>query len=175
MKMLVIGCPGAGKSILTGRINEFLHFPVMHLDKAYYTGEGKSHITKEDLVAKIYEFSNENDNWIIDGNYIGTLEIRVKLADTIILLDIPSDICLANACKRAEESIKNNKNRDDMAEGFDETITEDFADFIKNFRKDTLPRIKTILENQNNKNIIVLNNYDDIEDFIKSLSPELQA
>ena len=52
MKIIIIGCPGAGKSMLTKRINEFLRYPVMHLDKVYHTG-GKAHITREELTNKI--------------------------------------------------------------------------------------------------------------------------
>lgn len=165
MKIIIIGCPGAGKSVLTRRINEFLDYPVMHLDRVYHNG-GKSHITREELVKRVNDFVCSHDKWIIDGNYISTLEIRVKLADTIILLNIPSEICLANAYKRSEDSIKYGINRDDMAEGFDESITEEFADFIKNFEKDTMPRIKNILQNYRGKNIKIINNYDELEYFI---------
>ena len=49
MKIIVIGCPGAGKSTLTKRINELLCYPVMHLDKIYHL-EDKTHITREDLI-----------------------------------------------------------------------------------------------------------------------------
>ena len=52
MKIIIIGCPGAGKSVLTRRINEFLGYPVMHLDKVYHTG-GKSNITREEFIDSI--------------------------------------------------------------------------------------------------------------------------
>lgn len=49
MKIIIIGCPESGNSVLTRRLNEFLNYPVMHLDKVYHT-VGKSHITREELV-----------------------------------------------------------------------------------------------------------------------------
>lgn len=171
MKIIIIGCSGAGKSVLTKRINGFLGYPVMHLDKVYHTG-GKSHITREELVTKVNDFTNRYNKWIIDGNYISTLDMRVKLADTIIVLNIPSEICLANVYKRAEENIKQGTNRDDMAEGFDETITEEFINFIENFEKDTMPRIKEILKNYCDKNVKILNNFKEVEEFIDSLKKE---
>jgi adenylate kinase family enzyme len=168
MKIIVIGCPGAGKSVLTRRINDFLCYPVLHLDKIYHIG-GKSHISRDELVAKVSDFACTHEKWIIDGNYISTLEMRVKLADTIIVLNIPSEVCVANACKRAEENIKQGINSDDMAEGFDYTVTEEFINFIKSFEKDTLPRIKSILKNFPDKNIKILSNYREVEEFVDDL------
>ena len=171
MKIIIIGCPGAGKSVLTRRINEFLGYPVMHLDKVYYT-DGKSHITREELIGKVNEFADRYDNWIIDGNYISTLDMRVKLADTIIFLNIPSEVCLENVYRRAEENISQGTNRDDMAEGFDYTITEEFASFVKNFEKNTIPRIEDTLKNYFDKNIKIISNYSELEEFIDSFKKE---
>lgn len=171
MKIIIIGCPGAGKSMLTNRINEFLRYPVMHLDKVYHTG-GKAHIMREELINKVNYFANRYDNWIIDGNYISTLEMRVKLADTIILLNIQCEICLINAYNRAEEYIKQGINRDDMAEGFDWTITEEFVNYIKNFEKDAIPKIKDILKNYTDKKVKELSNYKELEEFIDCFKKE---
>lgn len=171
MKIIIIGCPGAGKSVLTKTINDFLHCPVLHLDKIYHTG-GKSHITRNELVTIVSEFASTHEQWIIDGNYISTLEMRVILADTIIVLNIPSEICVDNACKRAKENIKLGVNRNDMAEGFDYTITEEFINFIKSFENDTMPKIKTILSKYPNKNIKILSNYREVEKFIDNLRKE---
>ncbi|MBL4936993.1 topology modulation protein [Clostridium sp. YIM B02515] len=171
MKIIVIGCPGAGKSVLTKRINDFLHYPVLHLDKIYHTG-GKNHITRDELVARVSDFASIHEKWIIDGNYISTLEMRVKLADTIIVLNIPSEICVSNAYKRAEENIEQGVNRNDMAEGFDYTVTEEFINFIKSFEVDTMPRIKTILTSFPDKNIKILSSYREVEEFTDILRKE---
>jgi adenylate kinase family enzyme len=94
------------------------------------------------------------------------------LADTIVLLNIPSEICVGNACKRAEENIKLGVNTDDMAEGFDYTVTEEFINYIKNFEKDTMPGIKDILTKYTNKNKRTLCNYREVEEFIDTLRKE---
>lgn len=167
MKIIIIGCAGAGKSVLTRRLKEFLNYPVMHLDKVYHT-IGKAHITREELVKEINKFANTYANWIIDGNYISTLEMRVKLADTIILLNIPSDICLKNVYDREKEYIKNRVNRADMAKGFDGTVDKEFVSFIKNFEKDTLVKIENILEAYNDKNMKIINNYNELNEFVEN-------
>lgn len=40
-----------------------------------YWHEDKTHISHEELVSKLNEIMT-NDTWIIDGNYISTLELR---------------------------------------------------------------------------------------------------
>lgn len=172
MRILIIGCPGAGKSVLTKRINEFLEYPVMHLDKVFHTG-GKTHISREELVCKVTAFANSYDYWIIDGNYISTLDMRVKLADTIIVLNIPTEVCLANVFRRSEEAIKLGDNRQDMAQGFDYTITGDFVNFIKVFGKETMPRIEEILKSYCDKTVLYINSYEDMENLIISLEREV--
>lgn len=171
MRIIIIGCPGAGKSVLTRRINEFLSYPVMHLDKVYHTG-GKSHITREELIKKVEEFANSHERWIIDGNYVSTLEMRTQLADTIVVLNIPSETCLENAYSREAHCINQGTNREDMAEGFDGTMTEEFVTSIKNFEKDTLPRIKEVLKKYKEKNVVFINNYIELEDFVGWLKQE---
>lgn len=165
MKIIIIGCPGAGKSSLTKRINEFLCYPVMHLDKVYHL-EDKTHITREELIKKVTDFASIYEEWIIDGNYISTLEMRANLADTIILLNIPSEICLTNARNRQAEYIKTGRNRDDMAENFDGIMTEEFVESIENFEKDTMSKINEILTKYSYKNVKIINNYTELEDVI---------
>lgn len=165
MKIIIIGCPGAGKSSLTRRINEFLCYPVMHLDKVYHLGN-KAHITREDIIKKVTNFANTHHDWIIDGNYISTLEMRADLADTIVFLNIPSKICLTNARNREAEYIKTGVNKDDIAENFDGIMTAEFVEYIKNFEKDTMPKIKEILKEYSYKNVKIINNYTELEDVI---------
>ena len=42
----------------------------------------------------------KDEKWIIDGNYGGTMDIRLNAADTIIFLDIHRTICIYRAFKR---------------------------------------------------------------------------
>jgi adenylate kinase family enzyme len=48
------------------------------------------------------------DEWIIDGNYLDSLEMRIKQSDTIFFLDYPLDICLSGIESRV------GKEREDM-------------------------------------------------------------
>ncbi len=164
MKIIIIGCPGSGKSTLTRKLCEMLNYPVLHLDKIYHI-DNERHITREELKEKVYSFATENKDWIIDGNYKATISQRVELADTVILLDMDTKICLENAKKRATQ-----EQREDIAKGFNIKIINDgFLEFIESFKKDTLPEIMKCLKEAKNKNIIILRNYEDVDSLLTKL------
>ncbi len=164
MKYTIIGCPGGGKSTLARKMQEILDCPVLHLDKIYHI-DNNTHITREELVAKVNEFATSNKNWIIDGNYISTVRQRIDLADTVILVDIDTDICIQNAIGRTKKD-----RQDDMAQGFDNTkIDPEFLEFIKSFKRDTLPRIEEALAEHPDKNVVRLTTYDQVDQFVEDL------
>lgn len=165
-KIIVIGCPGSGKSTITFKMKDMLNYPVLHLDKIYHI-DNNNHITREELVEKVEEFAKSHDNWIIDGNYISTVEQRVRLADTVILLDFDTDICIQNAINRSKK-----ERTADLAEGFDNSkIKDEFIEFISNFKTNTLPKIMDILKKyEGEKNIVILRSYSEIDTFLDSLT-----
>ena len=89
-KIIVIGCPGSGKSTLSKKLHHKLGIPVIHLDMLYWNSD-KTRVNKEDFDKKLEEVLID-DSWIIDGNFRRTLELRIKESDTVIFLDEPSRI-----------------------------------------------------------------------------------
>lgn len=66
-------------------------------------------------------------SWIIDGNYGGTMNLRIEKADTILLLDFSVYKCLFRVLKRSLF----NKSRTDMAFGCEERFDIEFLKFLK--------------------------------------------
>ncbi len=165
-KIIIIGCPGSGKSTMTFRLKDILNYPVLHLDKIYHI-DNTTRISREELVRKVDAFAKSNNNWIIDGNYISTIEQRVKLADTVILLNLDMEICLQNAIARSKKD-----RTADMADGFDNTKIEDeFIESITKFNDNVLPKIFEILEQyKNEKKIIILKDYEEVNNFVHNLT-----
>lgn len=163
-KIIVIGCPGSGKSTLVFKMKDILGWPILHLDKVYHI-DTYNHITRDELRAIVSEFAKQ-DKWIIDGNYISTVEERIQLADTIVIMDIDTEICVKNAIARSKK-----ERGEDMAENFDNSqLKEGFLDFIMKFKNDTLPRIMELVEKyKNEKTFIILHNYDEVDKFVESL------
>ena len=98
-RVAVIGCGGAGKSTLARELEWRLGLPVIHLDEYFWqpgwrpTGPAAWRAVQERLVAA--------ESWVIEGNYLSTLEVRVEAADTIVFLDLPAWRCAWRVTWRA--------------------------------------------------------------------------
>ncbi|HPJ24070.1 MAG TPA: hypothetical protein PK113_04090, partial [Bacillota bacterium] len=88
----------------------------------------------------------------------------------IVFFDIDPEICLANVYKR----IENNEPRDDIAPGFDNSITDpEFIKYVQNFKTLRQPLIEKMVSSFKGT-MVRLNHYDEAERFIENL-PNIQA
>ncbi|MCH5321853.1 MAG: AAA family ATPase, partial [Eubacterium sp.] len=97
-KIIVVGCPGAGKSTFSRKLAEKTGIPLYHLDALYWK-EDWTHISRERL-RFIQKRIMKNDSWIIDGNFMNTMETRIKRCNLIIFLDYQTDVCLDGIVQR---------------------------------------------------------------------------
>lgn len=97
-KVVVIGCPGAGKSTFSRKLHTVTNLPLFHMD-AIYWNKDCTHITREELIEKQKKIF-EIDSFIIDGNFKSTLELRIKEADIVFLFDLPTETCIDGAKNR---------------------------------------------------------------------------
>ncbi len=151
-RIIVVGSGGAGKSTLSVQLGEILGLPVIHLDKLYWQPNWVEP-EKGEFRQMVARLAKENDEWIIDGNYSSTIDMRAFAADTIIFLDFPRRLCLWRwACR----VIKNRGTvRPDMGEGCPEHWNYEMFNWLWNFPKrgrqellsflDSLDDSKTIL------------------------------
>jgi len=97
-KIAVIGSGSSGKSTLARKLGALLHIKAFHLDVLFWK-PGWVGVTKEEQRLVQSELVKRK-TWIIDGNYGGTMDIRLNNADTIIFLDMPRTICAYRVIKR---------------------------------------------------------------------------
>ncbi len=161
-KIIIIGCPGSGKSTFAKKLKKILNLEIYHLDMIYWKKD-KTTVSKEEFKHKLIEIM-KNDEWIIDGNYGSTIEMRLEKCDTVFFLDYSLDICLNGIKTRA------GKQRDDMP--WVEKSTEkdeEFIKFIKNYSINSKPKIMNLLEKYSDKNIQIFKNRTECDDFINNL------
>ena len=134
-RILIMGCAGCGKSTLAKELGTILNLPVYHLD-VYYWQPGWVETEKEEFIAKQEEIL-KTDEWIIDGNYRSTLDLRLAKADYIIFLDYRRSVALKGVIKRYFKY--RNKTRDSITIGCEEKIDCEFLKWVWNFKKDAKP------------------------------------
>lgn len=161
-RIMIIGPAGAGKSELSKKINKITKLPLYHLDNIFWNSD-KTHLSPEEFDLKLKEIL-ETDEWIIDGNYSRTYEMRIEKADTIIFLNYPLEVCLDGVNSRI------GKQRDDLP-WIEEEFDPEFKKWIINWFKDELPKTKEILEKyKENKNVVILESREEAISFLELMS-----
>ena len=145
-KIIVIGCPGSGKSTFSRALHSRTGIPLYHLDMMYWKAD-KTTVERSIFLQRLSDVL-ERDEWIIDGNYGSTMEKRLAVCDTVFFLDYPTEVCLEGVSERI------GKPRADMPWVETEEDLE-FIEFIKSFNEKQKPQIMTLLDKYRNKNIIV--------------------
>lgn len=162
-KIILIGSGGSGKSTLARQLGEKLKIKVYHLDALFWKPNWIG--APKDEQRKVQNDLVKEEEWIIDGNYGGTMDIRLNAADTIIFLDFPRIICVFRAFKRMVQY--RNKIRPDMGEGCEERFSVEFFKWIWEYPKTKRPGILKRLEQlSKNKVVIILKSPKDVKHFL---------
>jgi adenylate kinase family enzyme len=165
-RVLVIGSCGAGKSTFARCLHEKTGLELIHLDKLYHKPNWVEPAENDWL--KIVKEIIRIDEWIIDGNYGGTMELRLERCDSVIWLDFPRTVCIWRVLKRIVKY--RNTVRPDMAEDCVERFDWEFLKYVWNFQRDKNPNIETRLKKFNDIEVIHLRSNKEVEKFFVNLS-----
>lgn len=102
----------------------------------------------------------EGDEWIVDGNYGSTMELRLAACDTVFFLDYPLDTCLDGIRERR------GKPREDLP--WIETEEDgEFLEFIKRYGERQRPTVLDLLEKYRHKNVVILKSREQADQFLR--------
>lgn len=163
-----MGYNGSGKSTLANELSKIYNVPVLHLDTVHFlpNWEERSKEEKQSIVSSFLD--NNQNGWIIDGNYFKLYyERRTKEADIIIQLLFSRFICLYRCIKRYFKY--KGKSRSDMAIGCDEKLDRKFIKWILwgSRSKKEKERYK-LVQSQYGHKVIVIKNQHQLNKFMQS-------
>lgn len=163
-KITVIGSPGSGKSVFSRKLGERLGLPVIHLDRHYWQDGWTP--TPNDEWDEFLKETTRGEEWIIDGNYTRTLDIRIQASDTVIFLDLPRLLCVYRVFKR--RLIYRGKTRPDLQENCPEKLDAEFVAWVWNYNKHSRPLVMEALQREPaGRDIVMLRSSREIEDFLR--------
>jgi adenylate kinase family enzyme len=167
-KILLIGGGGSGKSVLAARIAAQIGLPLIHLDALFWK-PGWVETPREEW-RRIVEKLVQRDAWVMDGNYGGTLDLRLAACDTALFLDFPPIVCLWRVLKRRAQF--HNKSRPDAGSDCPERLNSEFLGWIWSYRRKRRPKIleKLSAAAAQGKQVIVLRDSREVERFVARLA-----
>jgi len=171
-RVLVIGSGGSGKTTLARRLGKSSGLPVVHLDARYWR-PGWIPPPPADWEATVRQLLAA-ESWIMDGNYGGTLDLRLSACDTVVFLDLPRTVCLRRVLTRQVRWW--GRSRPELPVGCPERFSWKFLRWIWTYpsrrRAGILERLARL---QPAKTVIHLRSDIEVERFVAAVALQAQA
>ncbi len=142
-KIIVLGCPGSGKSTFSGSLHDASGLPLIHLDNVWWKAD-RSHISREEFDRKLGEIL-QRDKWILDGDYSRTYEVRFQACDTVFFLDYGLEECMNGIKKRV------GKERRDIP-WTEQELDPELVKQVENYDIENRPVVLGLIEKYSDKN-----------------------
>ena len=158
-KIIIIGCPGSGKTTFAEKLKEKIGLPLFYLDAIWHKPD-RTHISREEYDQRLAEILSL-DAWIIDGNYSRTIETRLSACDTVFLFDLPTEVCLDGAISRL------GKERYDMP-WIDTQLDPRLRKEIEDFPCKNLPEIYALINKyKDGRRIVIFKSREQADEFLR--------
>ncbi|GGO01196.1 hypothetical protein [Saccharibacillus kuerlensis] len=150
--------------LLKNGVLEHMELPVIHLDSHYWQAGWTP--TPNDEWDKFLKETVSGEEWIVDGNYTRTLDIRLQASDTIVFLDMRRLLCMYRIIKR--RLMYHGKSRPDLNEACEEKLDAEFFVWVWNYRKKVRPKVlEAIRQHGEGKQTVILTSRKEVEVFFE--------
>ena len=160
-RVIVIGCPGSGKSTFARELQKRTGLPLISLDNVWWKPD-RTHISREEFDARLAEIL-EQPEWIIDGSYSRTFEPRIKACDTVILLDYDTDVCMQGIIERVGQT------RPDIP-WTEQTLDPELAELVRTYKERNDPVLADLFRKYADKTILIFKTRDEAAAWLDRLS-----
>ena len=159
-RILILGCPGSGKSTLARALAARTGLPLVHLDNIWWRADG-THIPREDF-DRALDGLLRGEQWIMDGDYSRTYEVRIRAADTVIFLDYPEAVCMDGIRARVGQP------RPDMPWA-ETALDPELVTLVRNYARDDRPQVLALLQKYPEKRSLIFTSREEADRWLSEL------
>ena len=159
-RILILGCPGSGKSTFARALAAKTGLPLVHLDNVWWRADG-THITRDEFDLALSELLR-GEQWIMDGNYRRTMEVRLRAADTAIFLDYPESVCMDGIRVRVGQK------RPDIP-WTESTLDPELVALVQNYARDDRPALLSLLQKYPEKQALIFPSREEADRWLSDL------
>ena len=157
-KIIVIGCPGSGKSTFAVKLERRTGLPLIHLDSIWWKPD-RTHISREEFDARL-DAVVRAEKWIIEGDYSRTYEKRISACDTVIFLDVDEAECLRGIEERLGQERPELPWTEDAP---DPELVED----VRQYREKKRPVLLSLLKKYPDKKVLIFHSRNEADRWLE--------
>ena len=159
-KIIVLGCPGSGKSTFSVKLHEKTGLPLFHLDNVWWNPD-RTHVSRDEFDRRL-EGIVRGDEWIVDGDYSRTYEVRIRASDAIVFLDFGEDECMKGISDRV------GKKRDDIPWS-ENKLDPELVALVKKYKTENRPILTDLFKKYPEKRLIVFTSRKEADGWLYDL------
>lgn len=162
-RVMVVGSPGAEKGALARAIAERLRLPLIELESVYWR-PGWTRPDAQTWRRQVAELA-AREEWVMEGTFPSTLDLRVARADWFVYVDAPMLVCLSRKFK--EMMRRDAGKRPEVAPGCPRRFDARLLKFIWTFPTSTAHQISAIIARERrNRTIFILRSKREQDEFL---------
>jgi adenylate kinase family enzyme len=163
-RILVLGSPGAGKTLLSTFLSWHLGLELVRLDDFFWK-PGPVRLPTDEWRMLVVKLASR-PSWVMDGTYEASLDLRIPAADAIVYIQSSRWVCLWRVVTR--RLLSRWRRHEESTHGH--ALTSFFVRYVFRFPISTQPEVFRLIAQQGRgKPLIVLGGANGVELLIRRL------
>ena len=157
-RIIILGCPGSGKTAFANKLHGLTGIPLIHLDSIWWKAD-RTHISRDEFDKRL-AIAISGPEWLIEGDYSRTYEVRIRACDVIVFLDFEEEECMKGITERI------GKARDDMP-WTEQSLDPELVRLVKDYRTKNRPVLLQLFEKYGEKQKLIFKSREQVNEWLK--------